>query len=564
MAFDGLFIHSLLADLTPTLLNGRLSKIYQPFAQDLVLVFRKERKNYQLLISANAQYPRIYLTQETISNPDKAPTFVMVLRKYLEGSVLKEIKQVGLDRIINFRFSNRNELGDQIELILSVELMGRHSNVILYDKKSNHIIDLLKRINPDENRVRILLPKAKYELPPMKPGIDGFKLTKDDFAQLKEKYSHPVDFVSQFDGMDRDDRYELEGYLEDDFSYSSFQTFFNQFEQPKAFVLKTPRNKRRIYTYLPYHLNMKVESSNANLNQGLDDFYAYQANRDWVKQKAAKVERVVKNESKKLSKKLIKLKKQLDLAENSEGYRIRGEILDANLNKVKTGMTKISLPNYYDNNQPIEIHLDAALSPARNAQKYFTRYKKLRDSIKHVNEQIKLTNENLDYFDSVQTAIDNADPQDIDQINDELENQGYIRKPKKHVRRKRITEKNLNKFKLTSGKIVLVGKNNYQNDWLTLKKANKTDYWFHVKNMPGSHVILRDDQPSEQDILETAEIAAYFSKGKLSAHVQVDYVQDKRVKKPNGAKPGFVIYTGQNSIEVTPEEKEVLAKKINK
>ncbi|RVU71747.1 MULTISPECIES: NFACT family protein [Lactobacillus] len=562
MAFDGLFIHSLLVDLAPTLVEGRLSKIYQPFSQDLVLVFRKNRKNYQLLISVNAQYPRVYLTEQTIANPDKAPTFVMVLRKYLEGSVLQSIEQVGVDRIINFHFSNRNELGDEVELVLSVELMGRHSNVILYDQHTNHIIDLLKRINPDENRARILLPKAKYELPPLKPGINGLTLSKNEFEQLKKENSDPATLVNKISGLDRDDRMELLGYLEDEYSFDSFKTFFDQFENPKAFELLTNKNKHKIFPYLPYHLNMIKEDSNSDLNKGLDEFYEYQANRDWVKQKAARVEKVVKNEQKKLSKKIVKLKKQLDLAENSEGYRIRGEILNANLYLVKPGMTEVEVPNYYDNNNLLKVKLDPALSPARNAQKYFTKYKKLRDSIKHVNEQIKIAEENLAYFDSIQTAIDNADPQDIDQINDELENQGYIKKPKKNVRRKKITEKNLNKFKLSSGKEVLVGKNNYQNDWLTLKKANKTDYWFHVKNMPGSHVVLRDDHPSEQDIKEAAEIAAFFSKGKLSAHVPVDYVQDKRVKKPNGAKPGFVIYTGQNSIEVTPEEKEVMQKKV--
>lgn len=563
MAFDGLFIHSLLTTLTPTLVSGRLSKIYQPFDQDLVLVFRKERKNQQLLISANAQYPRMYLTKQTIANPDKAPTFVMVLRKYLEGSVLKSIEQIGLDRIVNFHFSNRNELGDQVQLVLSVELMGRHSNVILYDQESGKIIDLLKRINPDENRARILLPRAKYELPPLKPGINGLNLTEKEFEELKKQNPLTSDFVRKMDGLDRDDRMELEGYLEDEFSFASFQTFFEQFNHPKAFFLKTPRNKRKIFPYLPYHLDLEKESSDPDLNHALDEFYEYQANRDWVKQRAAKVERVVKNEQKKLTKKIAKLQKHLDLAENSEGYRIRGEILNANLYQVKPGMTEVDLPNYYDNNRPLKVKLDPALSPARNAQKYFTRYKKLRDSIKHVHEQIKIAQANLAYFDSIQTAIDNADPQDIDQINEELQNQGYIRKPQKHVRRKKITERNLNKFKLSSGKTVFVGKNNYQNDWLTLKKANKNDYWFHVKNMPGSHVILRDDQPTPEDIKEAAEIAAFFSKGKLSAHVQVDYVQDKRVKKPNGAKPGFVIYTGQNSIEVTPEEKSVMSKRID-
>ena len=562
MAFDGLFIHSLLNSVKPKIINGRLSKIYQPFEQDLVLTFRKERKNIQLLLSANAQYPRFYITSQTIANPDKAPTFVMVLRKYLEGSVLQSIEQLGVDRIVNFNFSNRNELGDQVQLVLSLELMGRHSNVILYDQKSGHIIDLLKRINPDENRVRLLLPKAKYELPPLISGINGFEVTEKDFRE-KTMHSDPVDFASQIGGLDRDDRQELTGYLEDDFSYSSFKTFVDQFNKKGAFILKTPKNKRKIFPYLPYHLNLTKESADPNINHALDEFYEYQSNQDWVRQKSAQIERLIKNEYKKLTKKIVKLKKQLEQAENSEGYRIQGEILNANLSQVKPGMAEVSLPNYYDNNRPLKIKLDVALSPARNAQKYFTKYKKLRDSIKHVKEQISIAQDNLDYFDSVQTAIDNAEPQDIDQITEELMNQGYLKKPQKPKRKKKITEKNLNKFRISSGKTVLVGKNNLQNDWLTLKKANKTDIWFHVKNIPGSHVILQSAEATDEDIRETAEIAAYFSKAKNSAHVQVDYVQDKRVKKPNGAKPGFVIYTGQNSIEVTPEKTRVLSKRIN-
>ncbi|KAA8810499.1 hypothetical protein F1C07_10170, partial [Lactobacillus crispatus] len=325
MAFDGLFIHSLLKDLVPTLVGGRLSKIYQPFDQDLVLIFRKDRKNYQFLISANAQYPRMYLTKQNIANPDKAPIFVMVLRKYLEGSVLQSIEQIGLGRIVNFHFSNRNELGDQVKLVLSVELMGRHSNVILYNQEDNHIIDLLKRINPDENRARVLLPKAKYELPPLKPGLNGLTLSESEFKQLSSE-NQPNEIAQKMDGLDKDDRTELLGYLEDDYTYSSFKTFFNQFDNPRAFILKTPRNKRKIFCYLPYHLDLEKESSNPDLNAGLDEFYEYQATRDWVKQRAGQVERVVKNEQKKLTKKVKKLEKQLDLAENSEGYRIKGEI----------------------------------------------------------------------------------------------------------------------------------------------------------------------------------------------------------------------------------------------
>ncbi|RHW54625.1 Rqc2 family fibronectin-binding protein [Lactobacillus bombicola] len=562
MAYDGLFIHSLLGNVRKLLVGGRLSKIYQPFEHDLILIFRKERKNRQLLISANAQYPRFYITDQSINNPDKAPTFVMVLRKYLEGSILQSIKQVGVDRIINFYFSNRNELGDQVQLVLSVELMGKHSNVILYNQTSGRIIDLLKRINPEENRVRLLLPKAKYVLPPLNPGINGFEITSAEFKAEINKIA-PAEFVQKVNGLDRDDRNELLGYLTDDYSYSSFMTFISQFDKSRAYILTTKNNKRKIFPYLPYHLDLLKETIDDDFNHALDEFYRYQSNHDWVRQKSTQVERIIKNEQKKLTKKIVKLRKQLELAENSEGYRIRGEILNANLAQVKPGMTKIKLPNYYDNNNLISITLDVALSPARNAQKYFTRYKKMRDSIKHVKEQIQIAQNNLLYFDSVQTAIDNAEPQDIDQIIDELTSQGYIKPISTKKRRKKIIEQSLNKFKLSSGKLVLVGKNNYQNDWLTFKKANKQDIWFHVKNIPGSHVILQDSQPSETDIIETAEIAAYFSKAKNSAHVQVDFVKDQRVKKPNGAKPGFVIYTGQNSIEVTPQKDRVLSKRID-
>lgn len=563
MAFDGLFIHSLLTDLKPKLLKAKLTKIYQPFDYDLVLNFRKDRKNKKLLISVNAQSPRFYITQENIVNPDVAPTFVMVLRKYLEGSILTNIEQIGVERIINFYFSNRNELGDEVKLVLSVELMGKHSNVILYNATDNKIIDLLKRINPDENRARLLLPKAKYELPPLLSGFNGLNFDEEQFENLKKEEKEPALFVKKFTGLDGDDRKEFLGYLEDDFSFDSFSTFFSHFDHPKGYVLQTSHHKDRFFIYLPYHLDLNLVSSSDDINEALDDFYKEQANKQWVRQRSKQIENVVSNERKKLSKKLIKLQKQLDQAENSESYRIKGELLNTYLHQVKAGMTKISLPNYYQNNAPIDIKLDPALSPARNAQKYFTRYQKLRNSIKHVNEQIKITGQNLDYFDSVQTAIDNAEPQDIDAIKDELTSQGYLKQQNSHQRKKKITEKTLNEFELSDGKKVLVGKNNYQNDWLTLKKANKNDIWFHVKNIPGSHVILQDSNPSDDDIKEAAEIAAYFSKAKHSAHVPVDYVQVKRIKKPNGAKPGFVIYTGQHSIEVTPVEEEVLKKRIH-
>ncbi|MDO4912240.1 MAG: NFACT RNA binding domain-containing protein [Lactobacillus sp.] len=558
MAFDGLFIHSLLGELSSQIVSGRLSKIAQPFEYDLVLTFRKDRQNYPLLISANAQYPRMYLTKQSIQNPDKAPTFVMVLRKYLEGSVLQKIEQVGVERIVNFHFSNRNELGDEVSLILSVELMGRHSNVILYDANDGKIIDLLKRINPDENRARLLLPRAKYELPPLLEKINPFEITADNFNEIADS---PADFAQKIAGVDRDDRNELAGYLEDDFSYESFKTFLDHFDRPKAYTFLSPNHKRSIFPYLPYHLDLQKEDVYQSLSYGLDEFYDYRAKRDWVKQKASVINRVIKNEQSKLSKKLKKLAKQLDQAENSEDYRIKGELLNVNLHLVKPGADEAEVPNYYEENKLVKIKIDPALSPAKNAQKYFNKYKKLRDSIIHVKEQTKLAEDNLRYFDSVKTAVDNADPQDIDQIQEELISQGYLKKPATKQRKKRIKENDLPSFKLSSGRIVMVGKNNLQNDWLTLRKANKTDMWFHVKNMPGSHVIFPYSDPSDEELIEASEIAAYFSKARLSENVPVDHVQVKRIKKPNGAKPGYVIYTGQKTLVVTPQEDEIKAKR---
>ena len=565
MPFDGLFIHSLLKTLTTNLKKARLSKIYQPFDNDLILIFRNQGINYKLLIPINAQHPRMHITTKNIINPDTASTFVMVLRKYLEGAILNEIKQVGMERIINLYFSNRNEFGDETNFVLSVELMGRHSNVILYNKATNKIIDLLKRINPEDNRVRLLLPHADYQLPPLITGIDGSTITQSEFGRLLAKYTTPLDMVNKFNGLDSDDKKELLGYFNNDFSFDALKLFMSNFDKPQGYVLQTVNHQNKFFCYRPRYLNLYVVLQSEDINKALDDFYQDMANKEWVRQKAKEVENVVNNENKKLSRKLIKLQKQLDSAENSTEFRIKGEILNVYLSSVKPGITTISLPNYYDENKPINIKLDPALSPAKNAQKYFVKYQKLRNSIKFIKEQIKLTQDNLAYFDTIQTAINNAEPQDIALIREELINQGYIRQHNKNnnLRKKKITADNIACFTLTSGKKVWVGKNNYQNDWLTLKKADKRFLWLHVKNIPGSHVILQDIEPTMADIKEAAEIAAYFSKARYSANVVVDYITVKKIKKPKGAKPGFVIYTGQQSISVTPIKEDILCKRDN-
>lgn len=561
MSFDGLFIKKYLEELKPQLVSGKLMKVYQPFDQYVILIFRQNRKRKQLLLSTNANSPRFYMTDTDIDNPPVAPTFAMVLRKYLEGAILKDITQVGNDRIVNFDFTNHDELGDEQTLTLSLELMGRHSNLILINRNDGRIIDLQKRINPDENRVRMLLPKVRYELPPLNEQLDIFAVTSQQFAN----YDNVSDFVQAVGGLDRDNKFELQTRLEESFTFETIQNFVAAISEIVPSMGQNTRNKASFFSYTPTTLLADGRVKYETLNELVDNFYRSEATNAWVKERAQKVNTLVNNELKKLTKKLVKLEDQLVHAENSESFRIKGELLNAYLHQVKPGMTKISLPNYYDENKDLEISLAPELSPQRNAQKYFTKYQKLRNSIKYVNEQIDLTKQNIAYFESVQTAVDNAEPADIAAIISELESQGYLKKTARKERKQKITEKQLSTFKLTSGKTVLVGKNNYQNDWLTFKKSQKNDLWFHVKNIPGSHVLIQntgEDDPSDLDIKETAEIAAYYSKARLSSHVQVDYVPVKRVKKPNGAKPGFVIYTGQNSLEVTPDESEILAKQV--
>ncbi|APT19196.1 fibronectin fibrinogen binding protein [Amylolactobacillus amylotrophicus DSM 20534] len=559
MSFDGLFIKKYLEELKPQLETGKLMKVYQPFDQDVILIFRQSRKRKQLLLSTNANSPRFYLTDTDIDNPPVAPTFAMVLRKYLEGAILKEISQVGNDRIVNFDFTNHDELGDEQTLTLSLELMGRHSNLILINRNDGKIVDLQKRINPDENRVRMLLPKARYELPPLNEQLDICTVTKTQFANFSDINS----FIHSLGGLDRDNKFELQTRLEESFSYETIQNFVATILETTPTLGLNNRKRPVFFSYTPTTLSANGRVKYDTLNELVDNFYRTEATNAWVKERAQKVNTLVNNELKKLTKKLVKLEDQLTHAENSESYRIKGELLNTYLNQVKPGMTQIALPNYYDENHELEISLAAELSPQRNAQKYFTKYQKLRNSIKYVNEQIEFTKQNIAYFESVQTAVANAEPADIAAIVAELQNQGYLKKTARKERKQKITEKQLSTFRLSSGKIVLVGKNNYQNDWLTFKKSQKTDLWLHVKNIPGSHVLIQSaDSPSEQDIQEAAEIAAYYSKARLSSHVQVDYVPVKRVKKPNGAKPGFVIYTGQNSIEVTPNEAEILAKQV--
>ena len=561
MTFDGLFTHAMIHELNQTLQNGRVTKISQPYPNEVILTIRANRTNYPVLLSANPRYARFQITQIPYTNPAVPTNFTMMLRKYLEGAKLLEIKQLDNDRVVYFEFLTRNELGDKLPLLLSAEIMGRYSNVILINQSTNKIIDTIKHVGMDQNRYRTLLPGATYRQPPTQNKENPFEQDSNIFEELIQKYPNREvladNLLKQYQGISRDNALALADKLH---SSNNFVQAFNDFLAMTEDPIPTMNGN-----------NFSIFADNPNdkkfttLSEMLDVFYHTKANRDRVQQQGGQLLHVIRKNLQRNKKKLKKLSNELKATENADEYRIKGEVLTTYLYQIKRGMTKITLPNFYDNNKEITISLSNQLSPSQNAQKYFKKYQKLKNAVTFVNEQIELTKKEVAYLEEIQTQIELATPADLNDIKTELQQEGYIKK--KQQKSKHSSRVKINKpesFIASDGTEILVGKNNLQNEKLTLHTAKKTDIWLHAKNIPGSHVIIKSNNPSDETLFEAAMLAAYFSKFRSSANVPIDYVQVKNIRKPNGSKPGFVIYEGQKTLTVTPTEDFVLELRQNK
>ncbi|MDM8243243.1 Rqc2 family fibronectin-binding protein [Limosilactobacillus vaginalis] len=559
MAFDGFFTHAVVHELDQTLATGRVAKVNQPYPAELIMTIRAHRHNYSLLLSANPTYPRMQITQIAYQNPAVPSNFAMTMRKYLEGAILESIEQVDNDRIIKMNFKTRDELGDQQRLVLVIEIMARHSNVSLVNEKNHKIIDTIKHVGSDQNRVRLLLPGATFVMPPKQDKVNPY-LPNQIYTDLVRKDLDENELAKQlqarYQGLGRQSAQELARELQASSDLpTTYHTFLRQFENPDPVIYDDNNGKRQFAAFLPSNIKEEQLTHYDTLSVMLDAFYAQKAERDRSKELAGQVLKVLHNELKKDRRKVKKLKQQLEDAAKADYYRIRGEILTTYLGKLTAGMTEITLPNFYDDNKPLKIKLDPELSPSRNAQKYFTKYDKLKTSVDYVKEQLKLANDEINYLANIESQIDLASPADIQEIRLELQQQGYIKqKRQKSKKRRKVRVSKPEEFHTSNGTTVLVGKNNLQNDRLSFKIANKNDIWLHVKDIPGSHVIIRDSDPDEQTLLEAAQLAAYFSKGRNSDNVPVDYLPAKRLHKPNGAKPGFVTFTGQKTLYVTPHK----------
>lgn len=552
MSFDGFFLHHMVNELQSELLNGRIQKINQPFEQELVLQIRSNRKNQKLLLSSHSVFGRIQRTHTNFENPAFPNTFIMVMRKYLQGAVIEQIQQVENDRILEIAVSNKNEIGDDISVTLIIEIMGKHSNIILLDKATGKIIEAIKHVGFSQNSYRTILPGSTYLAPPKTEAVNPFTI-KDEalFAFLHREELTAKNLQTHFQGLGRDTAQELASRLETGEKLKTFRAFF---EAPTD-----PRLTKKSFSALAFADSQ--EETFETLSDLLDHYYLDKAERDRVQQQAGELIRKVDNDLEKNRKKLAKQEAELAATENAEEFRQKGELLTTFLHQVPNDQDQVTLDNYYTN-QPITIALDKALTPSQNAQRYFKRYQKLKEAVKHLTSLIQETKETISYLETVETALAQASLSEVAEIREELIQTGFI---KRRNREKIHKRKKPEKYLASDGKtIILVGRNNLQNEELTFKLAKKDELWFHAKDIPGSHVVITGNlNPSDEVKTDAAELAAYFSKGRLSNLVQVDMIETKKLNKPTGGKPGFVTYTGQKTLRVTPEEEKIKSMRIS-
>ncbi|WP_165209614.1 NFACT family protein [Streptococcus tangpeifui] len=549
MSFDGFFLHYLTQELRDQILYGRIQKVNQPFERELVLTIRNNRQNYKLLLSAHPVFGRVQVTKTDFQNPKNPNTYTMIMRKYLQGAVIEDLQQLENDRVLELTISNKNEIGDQVRVTLMVEIMGKHSNIILLDKAEGKIIEAIKHIGFSQNSYRTILPGSTYITPPKTDALNPFTVKEDRlFEILQTEDLSPKSLQRRFQGLGGDTAQELAKQLESD-KLKNFRTFFNQSCQPTL--------TEKSFAPVAFSDNLMDFPS---LSELMDYYYQDKAERDRVAQQASDLIHRVQNDLEKNKKKLIKQKKELAATEKAESFRQKGELLTTYLNLVPNNKDKVELDNYYTG-EKITIALDLSLSPSQNAQKYFKKYQKLKEAVKHLKGLIEETKQTISYLESVELALSQASLDEIAEIREELVETGFIRRRKHDKQQKR---KKPEQYLASDGKtIIMVGRNNLQNEELTFKMAKKGELWFHARDIPGSHVIIRDNlEPSDEVKTDAAELAAYYSKARLSNLVQVDMIDNKKLHKPSGAKPGFVTYTGQKTLRVTPNEEKIQAMKI--
>lgn len=575
MAFDSTVMAAVVAELRERLTGGRISKIYQPQPEEILLLIYAGGANYKLLLCANARFARVHLSRMDKKNPAAPPTFCMLLRKYVEGGRILAIRQVGRDRICRIQIGVTDELGNPAEFTLVAEIMGKHSNILLLSPQGR-IVDAARRVTEEINRHRELLPGLAYLPPPEVAKLDPSGLTAEALAALAPAHQVPA-WQWLLDGVDglgpllAKEAVSRAGYpvqtAAGEADAARLAAAVRELVNCTAYepcLLFDPRGRLKEYHVLPLqHWPGTAQGGFGSVSACLEAFYGQREEDDRFGALQGSLSKLVRDEAARVRRKLQLQSESLQTAENAEEYRVMGELVTANLWQINKGDTELRAVNYHDlNGAELLIALDPALTPSQNAQRYYRRYQKARSSKSVIMEQVEKSRLELAYLDQVEASLQQAASMpDLEEIRRELQTEGYLgsRRERKGDRKQSAGEEKPAPpltLRSTDGLEIWVGRNNRQNDYLTTKLAAPHDLWFHTKEIAGSHVILRvppGRAVPERALHEAAALAAYHSRGRESASVPVDYTLKKHVRKPSGAKPGMVIYEQHRTLWVTPD-----------
>ena len=583
MALDGLVIHSIVDELHKKLLGGKIDKVYQPENDEVVLHIRNNKENFKLVLSCSASNPRVYLASDyKKENPINAPMFCMLFRKYIQGGNIVNVSQVDFERIIKISVESFDELKEKTTKDIIIEIMGRHSNIILTHSSNNKIIDSAKRIPPSVSRVRQILPGQTYVLPPKQDKLNPITdISLNSFVDTLSSFNGPIfkAIYSKFLGISTviakeicfraniDENLLVSEISSDDIS-KIYREFHNLFKYIKdniynpCMVIDTSIDKVLDFSCINLSLfsNLSIINDDS-ISKILENYYATKDIKDRIHQRSSDLRKSISIKLDRLYNKLNKQEKELIESENADIYKIKGELITSYIYMIEKGMESVEVANFYDPEyKNIKISLNTNFTPSENAQKYFKKYNKLKTAKKEITSQMEITKEEIDYLENIMLSIENCENlAELMDIREELGKVGYLRSKNNSKKETKLTTKP-HEFVSSNGFKILVGKNNKQNDHLTLKVASNEDIWMHTKNIPGSHVIIKTEgkEVPDETIFEGAMLAAFFSKSKMSSQVPVDYTKKKNVKKPNGAKPGMVIYDTNNTVYVTPTEELVV------
>ncbi|OON95500.1 MAG: hypothetical protein ATN36_08365 [Epulopiscium sp. Nele67-Bin005] len=575
---DGVVLSHIILELKKELIGGRIDKIYQPEKEELLISVRNNRKAYKLLLNANSSYPRVHISTLTKNTNATPPMFCMLLRKHLSSGKILDITQPNFERIVEIHIEATNDLGDKENKKLILEIMGRHSNLIFthFNKDGKEIIlDSIKHISRDKSSIRTVLPSHQYNYPPNQLKLNP---TTTDFAEFSgqiAKHDAPVykSLYLSYNGLSPMIAHEIciKSELDGEFIASKltneqlntlFKSFTEVMNAPHQPVLYVNESEIPVecYAYPLDTYKAYTPQFSESMSEIIEQFTHKKNQRFNIGQKTSDIKKLVQTYIERALRKKVLQEKAIEDSSSSELYKIYGELLTSYSHSVPPRAESFTTMNYYtEPYEDITIPLDPDKTAIENAQKYFKVYNKSKRTFVAATEQLEIIEEDVKYLQSVLISLDMLQSEgDILELRQELIEMGYMKRRAKHPKKVPKNTHPYMQFKTTSGLDVYVGKNNFQNDTLTMKFAKSNDLWLHIKDGPGSHVIIKvphQYEISDQDILEGAYLASYFSSGKQSSHVPIDYTLRKNVKKIPNAKPGMVIYNNFKTISVTPEEK---------